>query len=134
MHEYGHNFALFGIVEHPIAIIQHRFRWNNPKEVIDAEFRAHMPLREWWTDGSVFWNINFWLTAGGFAIVNEEANVSFSGPVRNLSISYTTELRALVAICKANAPTKVFTDCKTIVDQFQFVKNGGAEKTWSHYS
>ena len=135
IHEYGPNFGLLGIVEHPVGVIRHRLDWNDPNQILQPPFDPFAPKVEWWSDGSVFWPDIFWLSAGGFSIVDMHSKELFGGPVRHFQISaYTTELWALVfAICKCAGPTEMFTDCKTIVDQFQELCLSGEPKaSWSH--
>ena len=137
VHEFGSNFGLLGIVEHPVGVVKHRLQWNDPNDLLVATFQPSAPRVSWWSDGSVFWPDVFWLSAGGFSIVNDRNQEIFGGPVHHLHItSYTTELWAVVvAIHKCAAPTEVFTDCQTIVDQFQVLQTDGApHTTWSHFS
>ena len=137
VHEFGSNFGLLGIVEHPVGVVKHRLQWNDPNDLLAAPFQPSAPRVSWWSDGSVFWPDVFWLSAGGFSIVNDRNQEIFGGPVHHLHItSYTTELWAVVvAIHKCAAPTEVFTDCQTIVDQFHVLQTDGApHTTWSHFS
>ena len=137
VHEYGSNFGLLGIVEHPIGIIKHRLQWNDPSDIVVEDFDPVSPVTSWWTDGSVFWPDVFWLSTGGFSIVNGHQQEVYGGHVHHLHISsYTTELWAVVvAIHKCSGPTEVFTDCQTIVDQFAMLRaQGSVHECWSHLS
>ena len=124
-----------GIVEHPIGVIRHRLNWSDPSHLECSDFDPHSPPVDWWSDGSVLWPDIFWLSSGGFAIVDHCSREVFGGPVFHLQISsYTTELWAVVvAIHKCTCPTKVFSDCQTIVDQFAVLcEQGDPCGTWSH--
>ena len=68
-------------------------------------------------------------------IVDQNHTEVYVGPVQNLAISsYTTELWAVVvAIHKSPGPTKVFTDCQTLVRQFnELCCTGKPNSSWSH--
>ena len=54
-HEFGENFRLLGIVEHPVAIVKHRLRWSDPQTIIVKPIDIDAPLEYLWTDGSIFW-------------------------------------------------------------------------------
>ena len=135
LHELGANFGVLGIVEHPIGVIRHRLNWSDPSHLECSDFDPHSPPVDWWSDGSVLWPDIFWLSSGGFAIVDHCSREVFGGPVFHLQISsYATELWAVVvAIHKCTCPTKVFSDCQTIVDQFAVLcEQGDPCGTWSH--
>ena len=135
IHEYGPNFGLLGIVEHPIGVVKHRLGWSDPAQVPERDFHSDAPHAEWWSDGSIFWSDIFWLTSGGFSIVDQNHHEVFGGPVYNLSLSsYSTELWAIVvAIRSCTGPTTVYTDCQTVVNQFQELQlNKSPDPSWSH--
>ena len=118
-HELGANFNTLGIVEHPFPIAKHRLMINSSLPEMPQEIDQNR-CQNVWTDGSVYWNKNFWLQSGGFAVVGEDEEVICAGSLTHWSMcSYTTELWAIVqAIATATTCIKIFSDCKAIVEQF----------------
>ena len=136
-HELGENFTNVGIVEHPIAIARHRLRQSDPRSLDICDFTSPATLTNLWTDGSLLWSQFFWLQAGGFAVIDDVGSCLQHGPVNSLSLtSFTTELWAvLIAVTKTPTSLRVFTDCKTLVDKFNYVIEHGLVPTcWAHYS
>ena len=134
-HEFGPNFDLLGIFEHPYKIAEHRLRYTALPAVNPDPFEPHAPYQSVWSDGSVVWNENYWLESGGFSLVNEKGNLIVSGPVSHWHMSsYTTELYALAyAILIHQTPLRLFMDCQTVVHQFrQLVSNMAVDTGWSH--
>ena len=134
-HKLGPNFRIFGIVEHPAKIAEHRLRWSPLPEVISMPFLAEADPLHVWTDGSVIWNDVFWITAGGYAVANEFGTCVAKGPVTHWALSsYTAELWALlVAVALTSQRLQVFTDSQTVANQFkQMVANARVDPHWSH--
>ena len=93
LHEFGANFPLLGIFEHPIALAKHRIRQTKAQETQVAEFRPDLPLQEFWTDGSLLWPKHFWVATAAFAVIDAAGHVVMSGPVQSLVLSsYVPEL------------------------------------------
>ena len=135
-HEFGANFELLGIVEHPPAIAAHRLQVNDPAVLtiqnIISERRSSR-----WTDGSLFWPHVFWLCAGGFAVIDDDGACIQSGEVHSfLLTSYTTELWAvIVAASSASSWIEIFSDCKTVVEHVQYmIRSGEVIQSWPHQS
>ena len=120
-HELGANFTALGLVEHPTMIAKHRLQVNTnlppPPQISHPQIQVRV-----WTDGSVLWNNVFWLQSAGYAVIGENDQIITSGPVKHWSLtSYTSELWAIVkAISTATTSLCIYTDCKTIVDQFEY--------------
>lgn len=93
LHEFGANFPLLGIFEHPVALAKHRIRQTKVDEVQVATFHAAAPVLEYWTDGSLLWQKHFWVATAAFAIIDAAGEVTMSGPVFELTLSsYVPEL------------------------------------------
>ena len=135
-HDFGANFAQFGLYAHPRAVAMQRLRVSSTGEssqLFDPQYRDIV-----WTDGSVQWNTYFWLASGAYSIVAENAEVLECGPVRHWELcAYTTELFAIVrAIKRATCRLLIRSDCLSVVNQFQdlltFVEvpNHWAHRPW----
>ena len=123
LHELGANYCTLGLVEHPNMIAKHRLQINSELPALPSQLDLSC-IQRIWTDGSVLWNANFWLQSGGYAVIGENEHVIAAGPLHHWVLdSYTTELWAVViAISKATTRIAIFTDCKTIVDQFSWCR------------
>ena len=135
VHDLGPNYANFGIVEHPPAIVAHRLRWLSWTDSAIVPFQPHLPKLERWTDGSVVFGQYFWLATAAFAIVNENEECLDAGRVHHPGISaFAAELYAvLIAAAQAPAQVCIYTDCLTVVDLFaDMVANNRVCVTWSH--
>ena len=135
-HELGANFYNLGIVEHPKDVLINRLKLSDLADIHVAEFDACANPVQRWTDGSLVCANFFWLACGSFAIVDETGFCIKRGIVRAWCMSsYTTELWALLeAICGASAPVTIYTDCQTIVRQFNSMKTKGhIDPDWLHY-
>ena len=134
-HEFGSNFAMMGIVEHPLGFVKQRLSWSKPSAISIVplqRFGVTLPL---WTDGSVLGGNAFWITAGAFAIVDIQGNLVKSGPVFHWGLSaFTTELWAVLeAAALADSFVHIFMDCKSVVDRFQVLVNlPEVPHDWSH--
>ena len=136
-HELGPNFKIFGLVEHPRKIAEHRLRWQPVPPDRSDFFQPDALVKRLWSDGSVIWNTNFWLMSGGFAVVDDTGTCKARGPVLHWSISsYTTELWAvLVAFLQSEQPICIFTDCQTIVRQWHVLqRTNEIDSSWAHPS
>ena len=135
-HDLGPNFSILGIVEHPRKIAEYRLRCTSIPECPSAPFDPTPVHKCLWTDGSLVWNEIYWLEAGGYCIVDQDANIVSKGPVQHWHLSsYTTELYALLtAIFSYHVPLKIFTDCQTVVKQFRQPKETKVIDHWSHPS
>ena len=80
-------------------------------------------LQNYWTDGSLLWGSVFWLTVGGFAIIDDGGQCLRKGPVHSWSLtSYTTELWAILQVISiATGPIYVYTDYKTVSTHFHVI-------------
>ena len=135
-HEFGENFRQLGIFEHPPKVIEHRLQWSNP-DSIGVQPLQSFTKQSLWTDGSVLWGSVFWLTVGGFSVINEQGQCLKKGPVYSWALaSYTTELWAVLeAIALAVSPIELFTDCKTVVNHFRaLLTNRLIHPNWPHQS
>ena len=134
-HDLGPNYANFGIVEHPPAIVAHRLRWTSWMHSEEVPFQPHLPKTERWTDGSVVFADYFWLATAAYAVVDANEVCIASGRVLHPGISsYAAELFAiLVAVAKTPAHVCIFTDCLTVVELFaDMVACNRVDPTWSH--
>ena len=136
-HELGPNFKNFGVVEHPVKIAEHRLRWSPLPEVATIDHVQDSNILQIWTDGSVVWNENFWLTTASFAAVDSQGHCLAKGEVKHWSLSsYAAELWAIVYVV-ARFPQKleIYSDCQTVVKQFhQMVSTRSVDPLWSHQS
>ena len=134
-HDLGPNFCGLGIIEHPAAIASSRLQVSDLPVFDPDAFDPAADELTWFTDGSVVLQESFWLTTAAYAIFDCAEHLVVSGPVRHISLAaYTAELFALpVAIILAPACVTIFTDCKTIVDLFSSMTQGGNILVyWSH--
>ena len=74
-HEFGPNFRLLGLFEHPVAVGKHRTSYMPILEENDSPFLPDADRSEVWTDGSVYFTSNFWLTVAGYSIVSAQGEV-----------------------------------------------------------
>ena len=135
LHDFGPNFAMLGIVEHPLGFIRQRLKWSSPSSLHVTDLIKHDVTLPLWTDGSVLGNFSFWTAAGAFAIVDVAGKVIRQGPVYHWGLSsFSTELWAVInAAALADAHVHIFTDCKTVVDLFQtLVGLDEVPCDWSH--
>ena len=134
-HEFGPNFELLGIVEHPFSVIAHRLQWSDPQNIDVASLINSEQVTLLWTDGSIFWSEIHWLTTGGYAVVNAELEVLRSGPVFHWALSsYTTELWAILQACAlATSRIVIHSDCQAVVGQCWLAcEYGYVPDDWSH--
>ena len=134
-HEFGPNFRLLGLFEHPVAVGKHRTSYMPILEENDSPFLPDADRSEVWTDGSVYFTSNFWLTVAGYSIVSAQGEVLEADRILfpNLS-SYAAELYAATrAFVSASTNISIYTDCKSIVDQFAELQlHQLVPSTWSH--
>ena len=133
-HELGENFPLLGLVEHPRAVIEHRLKVSDPNMVL-VQPRTSTELLELWSDGSLFWPRVFWLSAAGFALVDQYGSCVKRGPVCAWHLtSYSAELWAVVEACAlATSKLHIFSDCKAVVQHLQdMILQNQVGKTWPH--
>ena len=134
----GPNFPLLGIVEVPDQIVSERL-YSTPTAhipVADWNYRSCNSLTQVWTDGSCAFPEFFWMSKGGFSIINDKGFCIHSGTVHHPALSsYSTELWALIyAFCSHPNPIEVATDCDTIVQQTkQLVSTLKVPHNWQHY-
>ena len=86
----GPNFLNFGIVEHPVSVVDFRLKftpWSHDRVIA---FEPQLPCERRWTDGSVVLQESFWLTTGALAVVDQHENCVASGRVNHAS--YAAEL------------------------------------------
>ena len=134
-HELGPNFTNFGIVEHPVAIIDYRLDLSGSDVESSGFFDPALPIARRWTDGSVIFANSFWLVSAAFAVVDEQENCIFSGPVHHVCLSsFAAELHAfMVAVMFCEQRVHVYTDSRTIVDMFEeLIKCGFVASHWTH--
>ena len=136
-HEFGSNFAMMGIVEHPLGFIQQRLKWSKPTDIHIAPLVRSGVTLPLWTDGSVLGGHAFWITTGSFAIVDIQGSTIKAGPVFHWGLSsFTTELWAVLeAAAYADSWVHIFTDCKSVAERFkQLVQLSNIPPDWSHGS
>ena len=134
-HDFGTNFVNFGIFDHPVALCNFRLEWQPWKPDALLDFQPDMPRRTLWTDGSVFFPQNFWVTTGAYAIVDESFTCVRVERVNHVALnSYATELYAVLqAIAISQGPIQIVSDCKTVVSLFSAMISANAcDPTWSH--
>ena len=133
-HDFGPNFRLLGLFDHPTAIAQHRLEYK-PVPPPQHNFDPQAPVTKVWTDGSVFFSANFWLTAAGYSVISQTGLCLEADRVHSVKLSsYAAELFALLrAFQRSNSAVHVHTDCKTIVDQFRVMcRSNCIPPSWSH--
>ena len=136
-HELGANFLNLGIIEHPRALLCHRLKISDPADLIVSPFNCNAVPISLWTDGSLMWSSSFWLTTATFAVINEAGNVVKVGQVHAwLLASYSCELWAILeAVAFSAGPVCIYTDCKTVVQQFQqMTRTLAIPIEWKHRS
>ena len=134
-HEFGRNFELLGIVEHPWSVAAARLKISSFHDIVVSPWDCNQPRVSLWTDGSVMWPEHFLLSCAGYAVVDKHGQVILRGPVHHWSLcSYTAELWALVnAFCFAATPVEIRTDCETLVKHVLFmIKHDCVHPTWPH--
>ena len=116
-HEFGSNFSQLGIVEHPWPILRHRLQVDRAADIDCTEFTRPSHILSLWTDGSVFWNECFPLTAGGYSVIKEDGTIFAASTVSHLALSsFSAELWAvIVATLKADCCIRVYSDCQEVV-------------------
>ena len=135
-HELGPNFALLGIVEHPLGLVKDRMKCSSPWELHVQPIKHLHVSRPLWTDGSVLASDFFWLTSGAFAVVDLTGHCIAKGQVWHWSLcSFTTELWAvIVAAALADSSVIIFTDNKAVAQNFkQMIDLQGVPSHWSHF-
>ena len=122
-HEFGENFAMLGICEHPIGICKHRLQFTSIHDDVCAVHNPYAPRASLWTDGSVFYPESFWLTTAGCSVANEQgACIHAERVCCPVLTSYTAELFAVYRAClHATCNIDIFSDCKSVVDQFNIL-------------
>ena len=133
-HEFGENVTQLGIFEHPTKIIEFRLQWSNP-ELLQVQPLVSSSPQQIWTDGSLLWGSVYWLSVGGFALVDCKGQCVKKGAVHNWALtSYSTELWAVLeAIVLATTPLQLFTDCKTVVEHLKLLMTTRkVGSTWPH--
>lgn len=134
-HEFGPNFQLLGIFEHPLGIAAHRLCYSHTDHHVQSSFDPLLQVENFWTDGSVLFGHSFWLMSAGFSIVREDGSCRLSGPVHFLNISsYAAELYAILQTIELSTSCIcIATDCQTIVRQFNWLLEHQCISTkWSH--
>ena len=137
LHELGPNFALLGIVEHPLGLVKSRLKMSLPETLHCNPIRVSDVTQPLWTDGSVFASDLYWITTGGFAIIDLAGNCIASGQVWHWSLcSYTTELWAIiVAATFADSSVHIFTDNQAVAKNFaELLQLRVVPSHWSHHS
>lgn len=135
-HEFGSNFMLLVIFEHPVKVADQRLAMTAWDPSCIAVFDPSKPHVSLWTDGSVVFPESFWLTCAAYSIVDEQEQCIEVDCVRHLCLnSYTAELYAILqAFAKQDGPLTIHTDCQTIVDLFQtFLTTERIAKSWSQF-
>ena len=136
-HELGPNFINFGIVEHPVAIIDHRLSCASLTVCPSESFDHTSPPARRWTDGSVLFASCFWLTSAAYAVVDENETCILFGSVHHVCLSsFAAELYAfLIAVSSCTQRIHVFTDSRTVVDMFEeLIQRGQVAPDWTHKS
>lgn len=134
LHEFGGNFPMLGIYEHPEAIAAKRLRQIDIQDIAPQEFIPDQPVLEFWTDGSVLWPKQFWITSAAYAIISQSGSVVESGPVFALALSsYVPELWAIWrTFAQASQAIRVFTDNQAVARNFQYMfRHNKIQKSWS---
>ena len=132
-HELGPNFELLGIVEHPLAVLQHRLQVSDPLTISQVPWDSSSHKQTVWTDGSVQWPNHFLLSCAGYSIVNSNGVVLHEGGVHHWNLSsYTAELWAVVvAVATASGPLQIRTDCKSMADHLEdLLQTKCVAKSW----
>ena len=137
LHEFGANFALLGIFEHPTAIARHRIRLSKAEATDAVSFDAMLDTEELWTDGSLIWQQHHWTATAAYAVVRQDGTICKSGPVQALTLSsYVPELWAIwTAFSSCCAPVHVYTDSKSVAEQCQYmIAEEGIQSEWKCFS
>ena len=134
LHEFGANFSMLGIFEHPSQVARHRLCQDVTLPPCEHDFPPESILEEVWTDGSVMWTSHFWITTAAFAVIDSDGAVKTSGRVKALRLnSYTAELWAVCnAFATSRNPVIVYTDSQSVVDNIaHMIKHDGILPTWA---
>ena len=135
IHDFGSNFAMLGHLFHPNFVAKRRLQCSSIESItLASSFSTHHQERLW-TDGSVLYAENFWITNASFAVLDESQKIRHKGLVQHWNLSsYAAELWAvLVACAAASFPTMIFCDCLSVVEQAQIIFAGNKPHiTWSH--
>lgn len=131
LHEFG---GMLGIYEHPVMIASRRLRQHVIQDTIVQEFCPDLPAIDFWTDGSVLWPKQFWITSAAYAIISQSGLVVESGPVYALALSsYVPELWAIWrSFARTGQPVRVFTDNQAVANNFQYmIQTNSIRREWS---
>ena len=136
-HEFGENFAMLGICEHPVGICKHRLQFTSILQDVPAAYDPLARRESLWTDGSVFFPETFWLTTAGCSVIDERGQCILAERVCSPSLSsYSAELFAIYRAClHASSDIHIFSDCKSIVDQLNLLLQvRKVDQSWNHNS
>ena len=126
---------MLGHLLHPNFIAKRRLQCSSIESItLASSFSMHHQERLW-TDGSMLYAENFWITNATFAILDESQKIRHKGLVQRWNLSsYAAELWAvLVACAQASFPTTIYCDCLSVVEQAQSIFAGNQpHSTWSH--
>ena len=123
LHDFGSNFATLGHFQHPWYVAKRRLQCSDLETIPIASAFSLEHSERVWTDGSVLFANNFWITHATYAVLDEARQIRYRGVVQHWNLSsYAAELWAvLVACATAMFPTTIFCDCKSVVEQTQFI-------------
>ena len=133
LHDLGNNFALLGHVEHPYRLSLFRLQSESPTPSDAVHFQPSLPTEERWTDGSVLWHENFWITTASYAVVDKTGLTLFSGRVRRWHLSsHVAELWAIwIAVSRSSAAVHIYCDNQTVVRNVQtLIHTGTVQRHW----
>lgn len=116
LHDLGVNFALLGLIENPCRLSQFRLQSEVARLSDAVIFDPDLGTKETWTDGSVLWQENFWITTAAYAVIDKEGRVLHSGRVRRWSLSsYVVELWAIwIAFSQSDSAVHIYCDNQTV--------------------
>ena len=133
LHEQGPNFPLLGHVEHPFRLTAFRLLHQAARIDDAASLDPAADPLEVWTDGSVLWQENFWLTTATFAVIAKNGTLLHSGRVQRWCLSsYVAELWAVwSAFSSSAAPICVYCDNQAVVRNVQYmIQHDAVKVTW----
>lgn len=135
IHDFGSNFATLGHFQHPAFVAKRRLQCSDLESIDLASSFTLGHHERLWTDGSVLFAENFWITHATYAVLDEAQRVRHKGLVQHWNISsYAAELWAILIACAAASfPTTIYCDCLSVVEQAQLLFSGQPPKSsWSH--
>lgn len=136
IHDFGSNFAMLGHFLRPNFVAKRRLQCSSIESIDLAADFSTQHHEKLWTDGSVLFAENFWITNAAFAILDESQQIRYKGLVQHWNLSsYAAELWAvLVACAAAYFPMTIYCDCLSVVEQAQKIFAGqNPQATWSHF-